>query len=188
MIEATPAQLNQAARLATGRNMDFQDALNAVMTDPNAAVVLERNNTSPDMGAVLEAFSRGSLAGRASLEMEQRQVTYDKRIADVESLALEASAQIEQLRGGTAGLALGFSDHLRQHSEIQAGQRDSFDIERTAQLVLEGMSGAGMSDSQKERYLASLTDLPKSRAKALLEGSKHLSKGKTHHEVKDEEQ
>jgi hypothetical protein len=187
MIEATPQQLNQAARLATSRNMDFQDALNAVMTDPNAAATLERNNTSPDMSAVLEAFSRGSLAGRASLEMEQRQANYDKRMNDVENLALEASEQIEQLRGGTAGLALGFSDHLRQHSEIQAGQRDSFDIERTAQLVLEGMSGAGMSDTQKERYLASLTDLPKPKAKALLESNKGRSKNKVQNESENEE-
>lgn len=187
-VSATTQQLNQAARLATARNMNFEDALNAVMQDPNAAATLERNNTSPDMSAVLEAFSRGSLAGRVSLEAEQRQANIEKRIADVESLVLETSEQIEQLRGGTAGLALGFSDHLRQHSEIQAGQRNQFDIERTAQLVLDGMSNAGMSDSQKERYLASLTDLPKPKAKALLENSKHPSKGKTHPEIKDEEQ
>ena len=177
-VQATTQQLNQAARLATSRNMNFEDALNAVMTDPNAAVALERNNTSPDMSAVLEAFSRGNLAGRASLEAEQRQASYDKRIADVEEIALETASHVEQLRNGTAGLAIGFSDHLRQHSEIQAGQRSQFDIERTAQMVLEGMSNAGMSDAQKERYLASLSELPKPKAKELMEGSKGKPKTK----------
>jgi hypothetical protein len=185
-VSANTQQLNQAARLATTRNMNFEDALSAVMQDPSAAATLERNNASPDMSAVLEAFSRGSLAGRASLEAEQRQAGYEKRMNDVENLALEVSEQIEQLRAGSVGLALGFSDHLRQHSEIQAGQRTDFDVEKTAKLVLEGMTGAGMSDQQKANYLASLTDLPKPKAKALMEDNKRGSKTKSQVETQDE--
>jgi hypothetical protein len=176
--EATPQQLNQAARLAASRNMDFTDALNAVMQDPNAASILERGGANPEIGAMLEVFTRGQLAGRQSLEFEQRQAAYQKRLEDVETLSLETAQRAEQLQRGTVGLATGFSDHLRQHAEVQAGQRQQFDVERTAALVLEGMSAAGMTEQEQAKYLNSLTDLPKPKAKALLEQNKAKTTGK----------
>lgn len=178
MIEATALQLNQAAQLSATRGMDFQDALQAVMQDPNAAAVLQRSNSNPDVSALLESFSRGQLVGRSNLEFEQRQIANQKRLEDVETLALETGAQLENIKRGTVGLATGFSDHLRQHAEIQAGTRQLFDLERTAALVLEGMSQAGMTDSEKERYLDSLTDLPKPKAKVLLADNKTGKKPK----------
>jgi hypothetical protein len=163
-VSATSAQLDQAARLSVARQMPFADALNAVLQDPSAASMLERGSNSPETSAILEAFSRGTLAGRTAVQVEQRETETMKRLQDLETLTLENVQAIEQTKRATVGLGAGFANHLQQHAQVQAGTRQQFDPQESANIVLQAMSEAGLSAESAQEFVDTIGNLPKPKA------------------------
>jgi hypothetical protein len=175
MIQATPAQLNTAAKIAATQGLDFQSALNVVLTDPTTAAALEsRANNAPspaqfsgvDQSALIQAFERGQAAGRASYELEQREAARQKALEELQNAVLNNSTRIDELDGTNAALAVGFASHLDQHEAFNADPANQIDPAATRELILAELEKRGVRGNVR-KALERLQSQPVATAPAL---------------------
>lgn len=165
-VQATTAQLNQAARIAAARGIDFEAALTQVLTDPNAGAGLPVVSSGASVGDVASVFERGAALGRAQLLREQQEAANQERLTKLETAQGALSADFGRVKSSAQVLAVGLSDHLSQHAGVAAKQLEAIDARSTAQLMLEAARSLGLDDVALEMQ-ATIDALPEPKAAVL---------------------
>jgi hypothetical protein len=118
MESATSEQLNMAAKISTHRKIDFEVALELVLTDPVAAenatffnrpIPLRRQTegglTTADAKELLaEAYSRG----RADADQDAKIIALEHKIVELETQQVQSN-QLARIAG------IGIVDHIEDH-------------------------------------------------------------------------
>jgi hypothetical protein len=140
MDTPTTEQLNQAAKLSAHRKIDFEAALEMVMTDPTAAEAA----LNPNKPIALRVPQPSGLTGQEVKELLAS--VYEKgrgdAVQDARISALEDG--YKNVGGLTSALAAGFANHLDQHEANNANPEVKIDPAASRSLILEAMEKFGV--------------------------------------------
>lgn len=166
-VSANTQQLNLAARLATSRGIDFQEALETVMTNPAAAqgILNGSNGGGASISDVLAALARGQTMGANGLLAKQESESQSARIAKLEEGQAAIVTEIGRVKFGAQIIGYGLNSHLTQHAQVRAGELEDIDASGTAYEMRQYALENGMTElaSQMDDLLLSLPEPKKVR-------------------------
>lgn len=139
-MNPTTEQLNLAARLSAHRKIDFEAALELVMTDPTAA----ESALHPNKPVALRVPQPSGLTGQEVKELLSQ--VYEKGRGDAEQDARISALEegYKNVGGLTSALAAGFANHLDQHDESNADPSKPIDASKTRALILDELAKLGV--------------------------------------------
>ncbi len=135
MENATSEQLNLAARISLHRKIDFETALELVLTDPEAA----NSALTPNKPVAFRTPQPSGLSGSEIKELlsevyakGRSDVEQDMRIAKLESEFASVDNRVN-------ALGQGFGSHIKQHMLLNAGEIPAIDPQQDMKAMLDAL-------------------------------------------------
>ena len=170
-LQANAAQTNLAAKIAVQRGIDFNDALDMVLTNPAAAQGILNGSSGAGGGStsdILAAIAAGQVMGKNSVLAQQEAEAQSARLAKLEENQGVIAQELGRVKAGAVLTSYGFADHLTQHAQVRAGQLGDIDALDTVSRMRQHAVELGLTDAL-EGIDAIAASLPEPRMKRVLE-------------------